>query len=108
MISRGMPSRASASFSNAAGVERLVGAEMRLQVENGAGQVFDRVEALAESAGVEDLVRQRVGHRLTGAIVDGEARQQLRRRQPALIELAGQFDEIAHDGCPGQGAVGGA
>ena len=73
------------------------GIEMQLQVDQRRGGVFDGRPALIEPARFEELVDERIGHRLAGFIVEREAAQHLRLQDPMLEDLRGELDEIAGD-----------
>ena len=71
--------------------------EMQLQVDQRRGCVFDRRPALIEPARFEELVDDRVGHRLAGLIVEREASQHFWLQDPMLEDLGGKLDEVAGD-----------
>ena len=68
---------------------------MQVEVDERAGGVFDRREALIEGARREQPVEQCFRHRLAGAEMARVPLQDLRHLQPVLVELRGQFDEVA-------------
>ena len=61
----------------ATSIARRLGDEVHLHVEQRAGEVLDRLETLVEASRRLQLVDQRLGHRLAGAIMAGEAAQRL-------------------------------
>ena len=79
---------------------------MQIEVDQRAGSVFDRREALVEGARRKHALEHRLRHWLAGAVVDREAAQQLRLLKPVLEELRGELDEIGRDVRSGDGAVG--
>ena len=93
-ISSGMPMRARVRACACLGIAaRRQGVE--IHVDQGRCQEFHRGKALAEIARRQQLVQQRLGHRLAGLVMAGETLQHLRLFQPMFIELRRQFDEIA-------------
>src|SRR5258708_36496548 len=63
------------------------GIEMELEVDERRGGVFNRRPALIEPARFEELVDQRVGHRLAGFIVEREAAPHLWLPKPMAGRL---------------------
>ena len=80
--------------------------EMQLQVDQRGGGVFDGREALVEAPRADELVEQRLGHRLAGLVMDREAAKHLRLLEPVLVELRGKLDEVARDASSGQDRIG--
>src|SRR4029453_19413718 len=77
---------------------------MQVEIDESTRPVFHSREALIEGPGLEQSLKQRLGHRLTGAAVTRVLLQYLRYFQPMLVQLRGQFDEVAgHRGSRKQG-----
>src|SRR5262245_8643669 len=68
---------------------------MQVEIDESARRVFHSGEALIEGPGLEQALKQRLGHRLTGPAVTRVLLQYLRYFQPMLVKLRGQFDEVA-------------
>ena len=79
---------------------------MEVEVDQRAGGVFDRGEALVEGARRQQPVEQRLRHRLAGAGVARVFLQDLRHLQPVLVELRRQLDEIARHRGAGEQRIG--
>ncbi len=76
---------------------RCIGTCVVGHVDQRRGGEFDRGEAGAKSARRQHLVEQRLRHRLAGLHMQRMLFQHRRHRQPMLVELRRQFDEIAAD-----------
>ena len=70
---------------------------MQVEVDQRGGGEFNRREALIELPRDQQAARQRLGHRLAGSMMGGEAAQDFRPLEPMLVELRGKLDEIARD-----------
>ncbi len=79
---------------------------MQREIDKSRGRIFDRRKTLIELARRKQPLDQRLGHRLTRAVMQGEAAQNLLLLQPMLVELRGKFDEIARDIGAGQQRIG--
>ena len=79
---------------------------MDIEIDQRAGGVFDRGEALVEGARRQQAVEQRFRHRLAGRGVARIFLQNLRHLQPVLVELRGQLDEIARHRGAGEQRIG--
>ncbi len=64
--------------------------------QRGGGEL-DRRKACIERPRRQHLLQQSLRHRLSGLEVDGIFLEDLRYRQPVLVELRGKFHEIARD-----------
>ena len=78
-------------------IESVLAAARQVQrhVDDGRGGVFDGGEALVEGPRRQEALQQLLRHRLAGAVMPGMGAQDLRLFEPVLIELRGQFHEIA-------------
>ena len=74
--------------------------QMDVEVDRGRRHIFDRGKALVEGARREQPPHQVVRHRRAGAIMHGEALQDLRTLEPVLVELRGQLDEVGRTSVP--------
>ena len=79
---------------------------MQVEIDQRAGRVFHCGEALIEGACRQQPVEQRLRHRLAGTRVTRVLLQDLRHFQPMLVELRGQFDEIARHRGAGEQRIG--
>ncbi len=79
---------------------------MNVEIDQRAGGVFHRGEALVEGAAGEQPLEQRLRHRLAGLAVPGIGFQDLRHLQPVLVKLRGQFDEVARHRGAGEQRIG--
>ena len=79
---------------------------MEIEIDQRAGGVFHRGEALVEGARGQQPVEQRFRHRLAGGGVARVFLQNLRHLQPMLIELRRQLDEIARHRSAGEQRIG--
>src|SRR5204863_5010616 len=67
----------------------------QVEIQERAGRVFDRREALVEIARGKQPLQERLGQSLAGAAVPGVAAQRLGNRQPMLEDLRGELDKVA-------------
>ena len=99
--------RFKSSRSNCTHVEIGCAAQrVDIEIDQRAGGVFYRGEALVEGARRQQAVEQRLRHRLARARVAGVFLQDLRHLQPVLVELRRQFDEIARHRRAGKQRIG--
>ena len=68
---------------------------MQLHVDDRGRQVLDGREALVELLAADDLVDERLRHRLFRLVVAREAVEHLARQQPVLVQLRRELDEVA-------------
>ena len=97
--------RASTAFSKATTSGRR-GGEVKVEIDQRRGGVFDRGEALVEGARGEHLLQHRFRHGLAGLGMDGEPAQHLGLLEPVLVELRGQLYEIGGDAGAGEQRIG--
>ena len=71
---------------------------MPCHVEQGRAQVFGRGETLVERSRALQLLDQILRHRRSGLIVLRIVRENRRLQSPVLVELRGEFDEVARHG----------
>ena len=83
-----------------------VAGQVQLHVDQRRGQQFGDLEALAEFAGLLDLVDQRLRDWLAGLVVQGELAEHLRGRQPGLMHLARKLDVVAEHPSAGKAWIG--
>ena len=78
---------------------------VEIHVDQGGGQEFHRGKALVVIARRQQLVQQRLRHRLAGLVMAGETLQHRGLFQPMFVELRRQFDEIARHIGAGQARI---
>ena len=79
---------------------------MKVEIDQGAGDILDRGKAAIEVARRDQPLQQVFRHRLAGLIVQGEAPQQFRLFEPVLVELRRKLDEIGRDAGAGNLRIG--
>lgn len=74
-------------------------------VKQCGGEVFDRAVALVEGARLDDLVDQRLRHRLARLVMLGVVGEHLRIKRPVLVELRGELDEVTRGAGAGNARI---
>ena len=73
---------------------------MKVEIDQRRRDILHRREPLVIVARREQPVEQVGRHRLAGAGMAGVRAEHLGRLQPMLVELAGQFHEVARNDVP--------
>ncbi len=79
---------------------------VHIEIDERAGAVFHRGETLVEIARLREALTQSRRHGFAGLRMHSEAFEDFGHFEPVLVELRGQFDEIARDVRPRERGIG--
>ena len=79
---------------------------MEVDVDERGCEIFNRCEALIEVPRAHQAAEKIVGDRFAGFAMGCVAAQDLGLRQPMLVELGREFDEIRRDACAREKGIG--